>query len=141
MSPDELKVRVPAGELIISASRSGGPGGQNVNKVSTKIELRFHVRNSSSLSEDEKEKIMTLLKNRINSEGELIIISQSERSQLMNRKKAEEKFYKLLASALTVRRERKATAPSAASRIERLEKKKMRGQNKKLRKDTGFEDK
>ena len=141
MSPDELKVRVPAGELIISASRSGGPGGQNVNKVSTKIELRFHVRNSSSLSEDEKEKIMTLLKNRINSEGELIIISQSERSQLMNRKKAEEKFYKLLASALTVRRERKATAPSAASRIERLEKKKMRGQTKKLRKDTGFEDK
>src|SRR4030042_1602013 len=116
MSPEELRDRIPLSELIYSASRSGGPGGQNVNKVNTKVELRFNVKNSSSLTVYEKEKILIILANRINSDGELLIISQSERSQLMNRKKAEEKFFKLLASALTEKPERKATAPTGASK-------------------------
>jgi len=140
MSPEELRDRIPLSELIYSASRSGGPGGQNVNKVNTKVELRFHVKNSSSLTEYEKEKILIILKNRINSDGELLITSQSERSQLLNRKKAEDKFFKLLTSALTEKPERKATAPTGASKKERLQKKKIRGEIKKLRKETGFED-
>jgi ribosome-associated protein len=140
MSPEELRGRIPLNELIYSASRSGGPGGQNVNKVNTKVELRFHVGNSAYLSENEKEKILTVLKNRINSDGELLIVSQSERSQLMNRKKVDEKFFKLLASALTEKPERKATTPSGASKKERLQSKKIRAKIKKLRKDTGFED-
>ncbi len=88
MSPGELRDRIPLSEIQYSASRSGGPGGQNVNKVSTKIELRFNVRNSVSLTETEKEKILVQLKNRINSEGELLIVSQTERTQLLNKKKS-----------------------------------------------------
>ena len=138
MSPGEIRDRIPLSEILYSASRSGGPGGQNVNKVSTKVELRFNVRNSSSLSEKEKEKIFALLKKRINSEGELFIISQSERSQLMNRKKAEEKFFRLMASALTEKPERKATAPTGVSKAKRLKIKKQRGNIKKLRKESGI---
>jgi ribosome-associated protein len=137
MSPEELRDRIPLSEIHYSASRSGGPGGQNVNKVSTKVELRFHVKNSSYLKKDEKERILEVLKKRINSEGELLIISQSERSQLVNRKKAEEKFFWLLASALTRKPGRKATAPTGASKAKRLKIKKKRGNIKKLRREPG----
>ncbi len=107
MTTEEIKSRILSGELKFATSRSGGPGGQNVNKVNTKVELRFNVTESNSLSEKEKTTIFLKMKNRINSEGELLIISQSERTQLMNRKKAEDKFFKLLASALTEKRKRK----------------------------------
>jgi ribosome-associated protein len=140
MSPEELRDRIPLSELIYSASRSGGPGGQNVNKVNTKVELRFHVKNSSSLTEYEKEKILIILKNRINSDGELLITSQSERSQLLNRKKAEDKFFKLLTSALTEKTLRKSTIPTVISKVKRLEKKKKRGEIKRLRKDSGTDE-
>ncbi|MBG0858671.1 MAG: aminoacyl-tRNA hydrolase [Bacteroidales bacterium] len=140
MKPEELKERIPGSELRFSASRSGGPGGQNVNKVNTKVELRFNVNNSTYLTEPEKEKILYALKNRITAEGDLLIVSQSERTQQGNRKRSEEKFFKLLASVLTINPERKATAPTKASRIERLGEKKQRSMIKKLRKETGFEE-
>ena len=138
MIPEEIKARLLKDELKFSTSRSGGPGGQNVNKVNTKIELRFRVAESHFLSDAEKEIILVKLKNRITAGGELLIVSQSERTQLMNRKKAEEKFYKLLASALTEKRKRKSTKPSAASKAKRLEKKKMKGVIKRLRSDSGI---
>jgi len=138
MSPEELKERIPESELKISASRSRGPGGQNVNKVNTKVEIRFNVAGSTNLSDGEKEKILLKLKNRINTDGELIIIAQSERTQLMNRKKAAEKFFKLVADALTEKPKRKPTAATSASRAKRLEKKKRRGVIKKLRKDSNI---
>jgi len=140
MTPKEIKSRILPAEIKFLSSRSGGPGGQNVNKVNTKIELRFNVIESISLAEKEKERIHEKLKNRINSEGELMIISQSERTQLMNRKKAEEKFFKLVASALTEKRKRKSTVPTAASQTKRLEKKKKKGAIKKLRKDSGISE-
>ena len=140
MTPEEIKTRIPEVEYIFSTSRSGGPGGQNVNKVNTKVELRFNVGESDSLSPEEKTRIERKLKNRINSNGELLIISQSERTQLRNKKKALEKFFELLASALTEKKKRKKTLPTAASKAKRLEKKKMRGTIKKLRKESGLSD-
>jgi ribosome-associated protein len=140
MTTEEIKTRILSGEIKFATSRSGGPGGQNVNKVNSKVELRFNVKGSNSLSEKEKKIIFLKMKNRINSEGELLIISQSERTQLMNRKKAEDKFFKLLASALTEKRKRKSTGPTAASKEKRLEKKKKKGAVKRLRNDMGISE-
>jgi ribosome-associated protein len=140
MKPEELKERIPGSELRFSASRSGGPGGQNVNKLNTKVELRFNVKDSSYLTEPEKERILEALKNRITAEGDLLIVSQSERTQQGNRRRAEERFFMLLASALTINPERRATAPTRASRLERLGEKKQRSRIKKLRKETGYEE-
>jgi len=137
MVPEELHSRIGPGELKFSTSRSGGPGGQNVNKVNTKVELRFDLTGSCSLSEDEKNRIRSKLSLKISSDGFIIIVSQSERTQLMNRKKAVEKFFRLLASALTEKKPRKATRPSIASLEERLDQKKKRGVVKKLRKTPG----
>jgi ribosome-associated protein len=134
MTPEEIKERINYSELKFSATRSSGPGGQNVNKVNTRVELRFNISASVNFTGQEKEMIMSSLKNRINNEGELLIISQSERSQLQNKKKAEELLYKLLAKALTVKPERRATGPTKASKVKRLEEKKKRGTIKSLRK-------
>jgi len=136
MNPEELKYRNFEREFVFSASRSGGPGGQNVNKVSSKVELRFSIIQTSLLSESEKELIFKKLKNKINIEGELLLISQSERTQLMNKKVVLGKFYDLVSKALTVQAKRRSTHPTLSSRIKRLEKKKNRGFIKKLRKDS-----
>jgi ribosome-associated protein len=137
MSPEELKKRNIESELIYSASRSGGPGGQNVNKVSSKVELRFSVLLTAQFSETEKALIFKRLKNRINNEGELILVSQAERTQLMNKKVVTEKFYELLSKALTLQKKRSATRPTLSSKIKRLDGKRNRGNIKKLRKDSG----
>jgi ribosome-associated protein len=126
-------------EFLISASKSSGPGGQNVNKVSTKIELRFNVSASSLLTEDEKEIIGQKLMARINNVGELLIVSQSERSQLQNKEQAIEKFYELVEKALLPVRKRKPTKPSYASKMLRLEHKKLLSRKKANRKNPGLD--
>ncbi len=140
MSPEELIERNIEGEFIFSASRSSGPGGQNVNKVNTKVELRFNICLSAFFSDEEKDLICSRLRNRINSGNELIISSQSERSQLKNKEEAVRKIYTLLAGALTVKKGRKSTKPTARSNRERLEEKKRNSFIKKLRKETGDSD-
>jgi len=120
-------------ELVFSASRSSGPGGQNVNKVSTKMELRFNVAGSLLLTDHEKELILEKLAARITAAGELIVVSQSERTQLQNKEKVIEKFYLLITRALTPRKQRKPTMPSKASREERLEKKRQQSEKKERR--------
>ena len=125
------------GEFIFSTSRSGGPGGQNVNKVSTKVELRFNLRLTSAFTEKEKELIITRLKNKINKESEIILVSQSERTQLMNKELVTDKFYDLVSKALTIQKKRRSTRPTLSSKIKRLEGKRIRGNIKKLRKDSG----
>jgi ribosome-associated protein len=137
MSPDELKERKLESEFIYSTSRSSGPGGQNVNKVSTKVELRINVILSLQFSEPEKELLCKKLKNKINNEGELILISQNERTQLMNKKVVTEKFYELVSKALTLPLKRRSTRPTLTSNIKRLENKRNRGFVKKLRKGSG----
>jgi len=112
-------------EITFSASRSSGPGGQNVNKVSTKVELRFNIPNSNLISDSEKEILLEKLKNKISNEGDLILVSQEERSQLKNKEKVLEKFYELIDDALTPPKKRKPTKPSKASIEKRLEGKKI----------------
>lgn len=140
MSPEDLKTRNFENEFVYSASRSGGPGGQNVNKVSSKVELRFSMISTTLFSDTEKETILKKLKNKINKEGELLIISQSERTQLLNKKVVTEKFYILISKALTIPKYRRATKPTFASKLKRLDEKKNRGSIKKLRKDSGGSD-
>jgi ribosome-associated protein len=121
-------------EIVLSATRSSGPGGQNVNKVNTQVELRFSVKNSNLFSDEEKDRIFLKLKNRINSEGELILTSQSARTQLDNKEKVVEKFYELIEKALTVQKRRLKSTPTAASRLKRLESKKNQALKKHFRK-------
>jgi ribosome-associated protein len=125
-------------EFVFQASRSGGPGGQNVNKVSSKIELRFHIANSDFLSEEEKATIVAKLANKINISGELILVSQTERSQLRNKEKVIEKFYLLIIRALTPRKKRIDTKPTKASVEKRLESKRVQATIKANRKDVGL---
>jgi ribosome-associated protein len=137
MNTEELKSRDLEKEFIFSASRSGGPGGQNVNKVSTKVELRFNLNLTMKFSEGEKELLFRKLKNKITREGELVLVSQTERTQLMNKIVVTEKFYNLVSSSLTVQKKRRSTKPTLSSKIKRLEGKRNRGTIKKMRRDSG----
>ena len=110
-------------EFVFQTSRSGGPGGQNVNKVSSKVELRFRVADSALLNYDEKTIIIEKLSNKINKLGELVIVSQTDRSQKKNKEKVIEKFYLLIIKALTPRKKRLKTKPTRASVEKRLESK------------------
>lgn len=122
-------------EIYFKVSRSSGPGGQNVNKLNTKVELRFNVNSSHLLSDEDKEMLNTRLGNKITLDGELIIISQTERSQLKNKEKAIEKFYSLLKRGLTPVKKRKATKPGKASKEKRIKNKRIRSEQKSLRKN------
>ena len=122
-------------EFVFQTSRSGGPGGQNVNKVSTKVELRFNIPGSALLTDDEKVIISDKLINKINNLGELILVSQKERSQLKNKENVIEKFYLLIEKALTPRKKRQPTRPTKASVERRLESKRVQAKTKINRKD------
>jgi len=137
MTPEELRNRNFEYEFVFSTSRSSGPGGQNVNKVSTKVELRFNLSFSPNFSEDEKELLFGKLRNKINKEDEIILVSQSERTQLMNKIAVTQKFYDLLSKALTIPLKRRSTRPTLSSKLKRLESKRNRSELKKQRKQTG----
>ncbi len=137
MTPEELRKRIPENELVIVTSRSSGPGGQNVNKVNTKVEIRFNINDSTNLTEAEKDLIHVGLKNRISSSGILIIRSQSERNQLRNRERAISKLFLLLSEALSEDPERVPTGPTRGSVEKRLNAKRKRGYIKKDRKLPG----
>lgn len=121
-------------ELVFTASRSSGPGGQHVNKVSTRIELRFNIPGSQLLSTEEKAILMEKLGNRISKEGNLLLVSQSERSQLENRNKVLERFTRLLNKALEPVKMRRATKPTQAARMKRLKRKRNQADKKARRK-------
>ncbi|MBN1144973.1 MAG: aminoacyl-tRNA hydrolase [Bacteroidales bacterium] len=121
-------------ELIFSASRSSGPGGQHVNKVSTKVELRFDVLSSKLLTPEEKGLIMSKLAGKITKEDVLVLHSQTERSQYDNKIKVTEKFYRLILKALTPEKKRKPTRPTNASKQKRIETKRMLADKKNRRK-------
>ena len=134
MTFQALRERNIETEFSFSASRSSGPGGQNVNKVSTRAEIRFNVQKSNILSDTEKELITSKVGHRLTSESDLLTISQSERSQLKNKEKAIEKMLTLIAGALTVNPERIPTGPTNRSKTERIKRKRRRSETKSLRK-------
>lgn len=112
-------------ELKFQASRSGGKGGQNVNKVSTKIELIFDVYNSILLSDEEKNTLLVKLKNKTDKNGVMKITAQNERSQYLNKQAAVKKFYSILENAFKKEKIRRKTTPTEISKVERLNVKKI----------------
>lgn len=120
-------------EWKFSASRSGGKGGQNVNKLSTKVELHFDYLNSSLLNEEQKSLVTKKLSGFINKEGILKIVSQEDRSQLLNKKNTIEKFYELLERAFKKKKKRIPTKRSKTSQQKRLKSKKIHSEKKKTR--------
>ena len=121
-------------ELTFKTSRSGGSGGQNVNKVSTKVELNFDIPASQILTDEQKILLLEKLANKLTKEGILQIISQTERTQLGNKKGALKKFYSIIEKCFIKPKKRKPTKPSKAAKEKRLLTKKRRAEIKKMRK-------
>ena len=127
------RLAIPARELSVEAARSGGPGGQNVNKVASKVVLRFSVAGSAALGERRRQLLLDRLAARLTKEGELVIHASRFRERARNLEDARERLAGILAEALRTPKVRKATRPTRASRRRRLEDKRRRGSLKRAR--------
>jgi ribosome-associated protein len=127
------RLTVPARDLSWSASRSSGPGGQNVNRVATKVTLRFDLRGTQLLTRMQKTRLRKLAGKRIDAEGAIVLTAQAERSQRQNLEQARDRLRELIARALVQPKRRVATKPTRSSKRRRLEDKRRRGEQKKVR--------
>lgn len=127
------RLELPVAELSLRFSHSGGPGGQNVNKVETRVELRFDLVGSKTLTEVQRERLQERLAARITRSGELIVRADKHRERGRNMEEARQRLAKLIASALEVARPRKATKPTRGSQRRRLESKRQRSETKRRR--------
>ncbi len=127
------RLEIPDSELSFATARSSGPGGQNVNKVETRVTLLFDVGASPSLSESQKRRLGQRLATRINRLGVLRVTSQRHRTQAANRQAATERFVELVRAALSRQRRRLATRPTSAARARRLDDKRRRARLKERR--------
>jgi ribosome-associated protein len=127
-------------EILMDFIHSSGPGGQNVNKVATAVQLRFDVRNSPSLPVDVRNRLIRLAGKRISSEGVLIINARRFRTQERNRQDSIERLLELIRSATEKPRTRHKTKPTMASKRRRLERKRRHGVVKRLRRSVAYEE-
>ncbi len=120
------RVAIPVEELSIAFARSGGPGGQNVNKVASKAEVRWRPASSSALTPDDRDWLIAKIGGRLTNDGELIVVSEKTRDQIVNRADATEKLVAIVRAALVRPKPRRATKPSRGARERRLGEKKRR---------------
>jgi ribosome-associated protein len=137
ITPD---VEIPDSDLSVAFTRSAGPGGQNVNKVASAVQLRFALADNATLRADVKARLRALAGHRVTDDGELLIIARESRSQEQNRRSAEERLADLIRRALVPPKKRHATKPTRASKERRLEVKSRSQKKKRLRGKVRFED-
>jgi ribosome-associated protein len=126
-------VTIPERELVWSAVRSSGPGGQNVNKVASKVELRFDFEASSALTSSVKTRLRALAQHRLDADGRILIVSQATRAQPQNLADARERLAELIRKALIVPKRRRATKPSLAAKRARVKDKRVNSLKKQSR--------
>ena len=127
-------LKIPIAELKFKTSRSGGPGGQNVNKLETRVEVLFDIANSPSIPEYIRQRLLNNITSQLDSSGIMHVVVQDTRSQWTNKQLAIERLTDILKSALIVHKKRIATKPTHAAREVRLRTKKVRSQTKRMRK-------
>lgn len=127
------KFKIPTAELFFTFSRSSGAGGQNVNKVNTKVTLHWNALNTTALPEAVHQRFLKKYANRLNSEGEITLFSQKHRSQGLNITDVLEKLHEMIASVAVAPKTRKATKPTRSAVTKRLNEKKVHGDKKKSR--------
>ena len=131
--PIDSGLTIPAAELSWQASRSSGPGGQHVNTADTRIQVRWSVRESAVLSDFQRSRLLNALAARLTGDGEIILASDTHRSQRRNREDVAQRLAQLVREALVPPKPRRKTRPTAASRYRRLDEKKRRSKVKKGR--------
>ncbi|MEN8006346.1 MAG: alternative ribosome rescue aminoacyl-tRNA hydrolase ArfB [Candidatus Krumholzibacteriota bacterium] len=127
------RVKIPLGELVYTASRSSGPGGQHVNTSDTRIQVRWNVKESAALNEAERALVLKTLASRLTEAGDLILASDTHRSQRRNREEVTQRLAGLVREALIPPKPRKKTRPTRASKEKRLDDKRRKSQTKKGR--------
>ncbi len=140
---DELRINdglsIPRGELIVRASRAGGPGGQHVNTSSTRVAVTWNVKTSAALSPEQRAAIFSALSAKITEAGTIRVVARDTRSQKQNRMLAEERLAETIRKALVIRRPRKKTRPTRSAVERRLDSKKVQSRKKRDRREHGDE--